>query len=300
MIGIIALLISILLPALNKARSAANGVACAANLRSIGQGFALYANANRGYVPSIYMEFAPDRPAVRRVAWTESIGKFMGFKSYTSVYGGTHDARDGSGLPNPVYMGPPKGPFLCPANQEMFIHSNLNYNGSYPLPDPPTVPISGRGWSSYVINAKMGGSNANNTPNNAKPGFVHLLAKGSAEVYLAFDGQASWIVGTDRVANPNAAGNHCERSDAICPIATTAGEIIHNRGIAAFRHGSRLPAAATLNMLYCDGHVAEVARTAMPSKLNNNLSDIGNRGRGNVDWEPPWFPLGKNSGSLTW
>lgn len=41
-IGIIALLIAILLPALNKARESANTIKCAANLRSIGQGIAQY------------------------------------------------------------------------------------------------------------------------------------------------------------------------------------------------------------------------------------------------------------------
>ena len=41
-IGIIALLISILLPSLNRARAAANNVKCQSNLRSIGQGLALY------------------------------------------------------------------------------------------------------------------------------------------------------------------------------------------------------------------------------------------------------------------
>ncbi len=51
MIGIIALLISILLPALNKARRAANTVVCGAQLRSIMQGAQLYAAQNRG-VPS--------------------------------------------------------------------------------------------------------------------------------------------------------------------------------------------------------------------------------------------------------
>ena len=50
-IGIIALLISILLPALSKARAAANTVACAANLRSILQGMQMYASQNRGGIP---------------------------------------------------------------------------------------------------------------------------------------------------------------------------------------------------------------------------------------------------------
>jgi prepilin-type N-terminal cleavage/methylation domain-containing protein/prepilin-type processing-associated H-X9-DG protein len=50
-IGIIALLISMLLPALNKARRAASTVACAANLRSIIQAVHIYASQNNGYFP---------------------------------------------------------------------------------------------------------------------------------------------------------------------------------------------------------------------------------------------------------
>jgi prepilin-type processing-associated H-X9-DG protein len=53
-IGIIALLISILLPSLNKARETANRVKCAANLRSIGQTMLLYENDNHQAYPRTY------------------------------------------------------------------------------------------------------------------------------------------------------------------------------------------------------------------------------------------------------
>lgn len=50
-IGIIALLIGILLPALSKARESAQNAKCLANLRSIAQAMQLYAAENRGYIP---------------------------------------------------------------------------------------------------------------------------------------------------------------------------------------------------------------------------------------------------------
>ena len=57
-IGIIAVLISILLPSLNRARQQANLIKCQSNLHSIGSAFAIYENDSKGCLP--YGEF--DRP----------------------------------------------------------------------------------------------------------------------------------------------------------------------------------------------------------------------------------------------
>jgi len=51
-IGIIALLIAILLPALRRAREAAVAASCLSNLRQIGMAFHIYADENNGWLPS--------------------------------------------------------------------------------------------------------------------------------------------------------------------------------------------------------------------------------------------------------
>jgi prepilin-type N-terminal cleavage/methylation domain-containing protein/prepilin-type processing-associated H-X9-DG protein len=59
-IGIIALLISILLPSLNAARRQATRIACAANMRSIGQAYQMYANEYKGAYPPVQMWHWPN------------------------------------------------------------------------------------------------------------------------------------------------------------------------------------------------------------------------------------------------
>src|SRR5947207_6886837 len=55
-IGIIALLIGILLPALTKAREASQKTACLSNLRQLGTAMQIYATEYKDYIPIGYMD----------------------------------------------------------------------------------------------------------------------------------------------------------------------------------------------------------------------------------------------------
>jgi len=58
-IGIIAVLIGVLLPALSKARQSASSVACQANLRQIGQAVFIYTTQSKGILPPGYYDIVP-------------------------------------------------------------------------------------------------------------------------------------------------------------------------------------------------------------------------------------------------
>jgi prepilin-type N-terminal cleavage/methylation domain-containing protein/prepilin-type processing-associated H-X9-DG protein len=62
-IGIIAVLISILMPALSLARQQAQWVSCESNLRQLGQCCFMYASDFKGQLPPLWNDFAPAAPA---------------------------------------------------------------------------------------------------------------------------------------------------------------------------------------------------------------------------------------------
>jgi len=72
-IGIIAVLIGILLPTIAGARRAAAATKCASNLRSLGQALHLYANEQRGYVPTYRSTYAGNA----RVPWYDQLARYV-------------------------------------------------------------------------------------------------------------------------------------------------------------------------------------------------------------------------------
>lgn len=78
-IGIIALLVSILLPALNSARQAAASVVCQSNLRQVMQAIQLYANENHGIMPHTYGNMG-DGTGLNGTYWTVQIAPYLGIQ----------------------------------------------------------------------------------------------------------------------------------------------------------------------------------------------------------------------------
>lgn len=72
-ISIIALLISMLLPALAKARDAGRVAVCLSNLKQLGGAATLYANANEGFVP----REGVDNPSRERPPWAVALRPYI-------------------------------------------------------------------------------------------------------------------------------------------------------------------------------------------------------------------------------
>lgn len=81
-IGIIAVLIGILMPALSSARRAASQTACQSNLRQVGLGLFTYANAYRNYTPpwsswQVYRGQGTPEDDDDKIGWGETLLDFM-------------------------------------------------------------------------------------------------------------------------------------------------------------------------------------------------------------------------------
>ena len=122
-IGIIALLIGLLLPALNRARASSMKTACAANLAEIGRAFEFYANDHNGWYPPSVLSPAFNPHNVPLVS------------DYLSPY------VDGQ-----------MELFHCPADDQMFARWGLSYSYNPEFAyDPTKTPNKLRQTKSFSI-----------------------------------------------------------------------------------------------------------------------------------------------------
>ena len=92
-IGIIALLISVLLPALTKARESANKVKCLSNMKQIGLAYVMYAQDNKGILPCFLTLVTNVTP------------HFLGSSSSWGPYVGTIYNQAGTAVASPAAAG---------------------------------------------------------------------------------------------------------------------------------------------------------------------------------------------------
>ena len=110
-IAIIAILASMLLPSLNKARSTAQRILCTGNLRQIGALLAVYASNYSGYAPTAFNSGCQAR---------DIITQLKGYTKANPHYDSAYDRKTPSG-----------GSFLCPRTEA--INGAAFYRTSYIL-----------------------------------------------------------------------------------------------------------------------------------------------------------------------
>ncbi|HRK31587.1 MAG TPA: type II secretion system protein [Tepidisphaeraceae bacterium] len=88
-IGIIALLVSVLLPALGKAKSQANATKCAANLRQLAQAHLMYVNDFKGVI--VYPRIEDPQFSPRTVFWFQRLSFYL---NKQDARGGNYDTNN--------------------------------------------------------------------------------------------------------------------------------------------------------------------------------------------------------------
>ena len=271
-IGIIALLISILLPALNKARKSAQNVQCSSNLRQLASATLLQVQDNRGimFTPSDHSIVLPTDPSRQRYRYRQD-GFLMDWPSVLLKYLGKRDDFNFQDAPNEQAR-----IFWCPSDQEQIDAGGYRVNNV----------TAGRIKVGYGVNGDLclttatdGNSRLNSAntvgiykPNasGGPPSFVTGLngklsrVRHSAEVMMFADrgtptnlaiptgGQDFSIEDTSQLVY----STHYSGGGASDPVGGTLAAIYQagwlTKGIPLLRHDKRI------NVSFCDGHAETV------------------------------------------
>ena len=184
-IGILAVLVALLLPALSRAAASARSVRCAANLKQIGVAFSSYTMAYQGWLPPVnsyaaHMAtasgFAPTDWAIAKdYGMWNALGQFLGYPEF----GGVKDPAGVSPAPDDVvYTGYVKWGSYWGSNADggkKFRKSVFYCPELRSYPDSYIGPFAGAGYgeSTYLQKTPSGPGSYNVPSTGGTPGHVY-------------------------------------------------------------------------------------------------------------------------------
>ncbi len=237
-IGIIAIMISILLPSLNKARQAAATVQCMSQMRQIGIFMQMYLNDNAGYYPISYADGAAATPPIYR-GWDDLLSRYDGRQYNDAEQDSTTLRKDIAAqirATNQLY--------LCPSENLASASDDLYYLRTYMMPTARNGVVSLDKWG--VPNCKGVWLSASNIIFGAGP------RKGwSARVSRIKDTVGTLLLVEERYALNRLGGSYGTLIDD--PWSGSAGQQTYNGYPPLHSRGTQW------NYLMCDGHVALLA-----------------------------------------
>jgi prepilin-type N-terminal cleavage/methylation domain-containing protein/prepilin-type processing-associated H-X9-DG protein len=250
-IGIIAVLISMLLPALNKAREQANTIKCLSNMRQIGEAQAAYAVDFKGYVvPPGYLAIPPDKS--NGYEWENYATILVNFGYLQAPGAGSITASPSN---NSV--------FFCPSGLTDIVGTIYSSSGPSDTvrqkPDPVsrTDATGGRCWrtesqSTGIIVDTWYGINADWSDPIA-------LSKSSFPVHMIPDAN------TLSYAHLPKLGSIPHNADMVWLYDGT----FFNLGSNANRLNARHENFTKTNLLFFDGHAATYDTAGLPGGIGN-------------------------------
>ncbi len=142
-IGIIAVLVGILLPALNSARQAAQSVQCLSNLRSCGQILYMYATGNKGYFPMMSLQSPQNIPRNLNSVSTTDSGVMFKYPDVKAAL--ARIANPGSDPYSPSFTAGGMKVFYCPSGSfwDAETQANVSHNPDDFMKDSATDPVTG-------------------------------------------------------------------------------------------------------------------------------------------------------------
>jgi prepilin-type N-terminal cleavage/methylation domain-containing protein/prepilin-type processing-associated H-X9-DG protein len=266
-IGIIAILIGVLLPALSKARKSANEVKCMSNLRQFGVAFQSYANQGNGELPGDgtgdgTTQATPvgtwDDPSL----WFNAIPPLMSNKPYWQLQAAGTPTLPGY-QDNSIWVCPDAGPPVASPKDLAVTPDGFFQLWGFPAGTINPVPgsdITQKSYWSYVMNSKLNDATSHSSLRMQQ---LHQAAL----IPLLVEK----MMNPGEVVTPAPMGIAPKEALARCKTAYTRFTDRHRQG--GF-------------LLFCDGHVAWFSQAEIANPIDPSAANVDYNQPNKVIWNP--------------